>query len=330
MLVPGFHMIARDITRDCERLLALLVALVVLTLGAIAQADSRASPMPGWPETACDADALVRQRVERQDPAAFTRVSASVQVEVVARGFRLTLETERDGENGRRELEAPTCKEVVDAAVLLLMLAVDHAQGEPAPPLEPPAAFPREVATPARAPSPPARRVRATVAAAALGELGYLPRAGAGAELALGMAIARSQLELRGLWLPPVRSRPGSDGARVAISLWAARLGYCQRLSGRRLALEGCLGLELGRASGAGQDLALQRARAYLWSAGYAGLRLAISLSPKLALTVEPGLAVPFSRRRFVSTDAAGAPNEQLHTPAPVSGRLAIALKLSL
>ncbi len=320
-------MIARDITRDCERFLALAAALLALGCATLAHADSRTA---SWPEIVpCDAERQVRQRVEQQDPAAYTVIGISIQLEQHDHSYRLTLDTERDGNQGTRVFEAGSCGEVVDAAALLLTLMLDEVRSEAPTPAAPPPPPPPAPTPPPPPPAAPRRRAHAIVQAAALGELGYLPRAGAGAQLAAGVAVQRSRIELTGLWLPDVRSGRGADGARVAIGLWAARLGYCHRLVGRRVALFGCLGLELGRARGQGLDLSQRRDRAYLWSAGYAGLRGSLALGRGVALLLEPGLSVPFERRRFVSIDASGDPSEALHTPAPVSGRLAIAVEAS-
>ncbi|HEX5661042.1 MAG TPA: hypothetical protein VFX59_27810 [Polyangiales bacterium] len=326
--MPRFHMIARDITRDCLLFPALVTALLAMTMATIARADSRAVARPSWPLAApCDAEQRVRQRIEQQDPAVWTLIRADIRLDEHDRGYRLTLDTERDGVQGTRVFEAPRCADVVDAAVLLLSLMLDEARSEEIPPPPPPPLPPPAPPPPPPAPAPVERRVRASLKAAALGELGYLPRAGGGLEAALGLAVNASRIELTGLWLPDVRSGRGSDGARVAIGLWAMRLGYCHRLVGSRLALFGCAGLELGRAHGEGLDLTDERDRAFLWSAGHAGLRAALALGGGLALLLEPAVAVPFARRRFVSIDASGSPSEGLHTPATVSGRVAIALE---
>ncbi|HEY6878772.1 MAG TPA: hypothetical protein VI299_12170, partial [Polyangiales bacterium] len=243
-------------------------------------------------------------------------------------GLRLTLDTERDGQRGARVFEGASCTEVVDAAVLLLTLMLEADAREPAPVEQPPAEQPPAETPPVEQP-PSRRRARATVRAAVLGELGYLPRAGLGAELGAGVAFGASQLELNGLWLPAVHSPRHEDGARVAIGLWAVRPGYCHRLFGRGVSLFACAGLELGRATGRGSDLSLQRERAYLWSAGHASVRASVALGRRVSLLLEPALAVPFARRRFVSVDAEGVTRSGLHTPAPVSGRVAIAFQAS-
>jgi hypothetical protein len=306
-------MLARDITRDCELLLALALALFALARAEIVRAEP------------CPAEAALRERVVRQldDPTALSSTELAITVEELDGRYRLTLDTEHEGAHGTRVFEGVSCEEVVDAGALLLVLMLDQERSEAS---SVPAPAPR-AALPTPAPAPPRRRAHATLRAAVLGELGYLPRAGVGAELAVGVALRRARIELTGLWLPDVRSEREPDGARVAIGLWTARLGYCQRLLGRRVALFGCLGLELGQAHGQGLGLTQERERTYLWSAGHGGLRASFALGRSFALLLEPALAVPFARRRFVSVDASGAPSERLHTPAPVSGRLAIALE---
>jgi hypothetical protein len=317
---------ARDITRDCALVCALLAAIVP----AIVRAESRAvPPRAPWPDSAgpCRAQDEVRERVERQvGPSAWLELEVAVTVDEGERGYRLTLDTERDGVRGSRTFEAPSCAEVSDAAALLVLLMLD-ASPPSSPPSPKPAPEPAPAPLPARPPPASTRQARATPRAGALAEFGTLPRASLGAELGVGVAFRNSRVELTGLWLPGVKSGRADDGARVEIALLAARVGYCHRLVGRSLALFGCAGLELGRASGTGIDLSQRRDRAYLWSAGHAALRAALALGRGVSLSLEPALAVPFARRRFVSTDADGTFGEVLHTPAPVSGRVAIALE---
>jgi hypothetical protein len=321
---------ARDITRDCALVCTLACTLLAGLVPAIVRAESRGGPQrPSWPDSAgpCRAQDEVKERVERQvGPSAWLELEIAVAVDEGEGGYRLTLDTERDGVRGSRVFEGTSCAEVSDAAALLVLLMLDETRPSP-PPSPEPAPAPMRAPVPARPAPASTRRAHATLRAAVLGELGSLPRAGLGAELGIGVAFRGSRVELAGLWLPGVKSRRADDGARVEIALWAARLGYCHRLVGRSLALFGCAGLELGRASGTGIDLSQQRDRSYLWSAGHAALRAALALGRGVSLSLEPALAVPLARRRFVSTDADGSFREALHTPAPVSGRVAIALE---
>jgi hypothetical protein len=178
--------------------------------------------------------------------------------------------------------------------------------------------------------APPPRRLQIALSAAPLGESGYLPRVGAGAQLGAALAFGRSRLELAALWLARVRSEPATNGAQVEVGLWTARASYCHDLLGSRaVALFGCLGAELGRASGRGLSLRESSDGHFLWSAAWLSLRVAVALARQLTLYLEPSLALPFDRRRFVSSDANRERSAVLHEPAALSARLALGLQFT-
>jgi hypothetical protein len=337
-------MTSRDIIRVCGLLLALHGGATLVTSSA--HADSRAEPERAWLDdapvpTECPTQAQLVQRVEshlgRSLREADPELRLSARYERTPEGYRLTLRTARAGndalsDRGTREFSGAQCGDLAEAGALLIALSIDPlavpGAGQPTrPDDQTDAPAPAATETPARA-DQPERAVRGALRAAGLLDVGYLPRAGAGAELGASVSLRRSRLELTGLWLPSVRSaRAADDRARVRVALWAVRASYCQRVLGQRSALSGCAGLELGRASGDGVDLAAAQNKSFAWVAGWLALRASTELRHWLGLSLEPGVAIPFARSRFVSSDAAGATRAVLHTPSPVAARVALSLE---
>lgn len=305
------------------------VALFTAVFAACAfvAAHARAEPelTLEWREPAgCPDRAGVIDRVERQ--LARPLAEASRTLSAVARitaerdGYALTLRTERAGESGVRSFRAASCAELADAAALVLVLSLgaDEREATQAPPDPDPR-------TESEARAPP---LRVLLRAGGMGEYGYLPRIGAGAELGLALRMARQRLELTALWLPPVHSAR-RDGARVAVDLWAARAGYCHDLFRRGAALLACTAVEVGRALGRGVDLDESSSEHFVWFAPSLSLRFSADLHRRLALYVDASASVPVVRRRFVSSDADGRRRDVLHTPRALSARLALGLEVS-
>ena len=346
---------------------AILVACCALTdLPSLARgqsvrpgADPRALPGWSWPDDPPGgADCIVRsdlaQRIEAQlggplREADFT-FSFSAHIERTADGFRLVLVSEHGGQHGERTFEGATCREVSEAAVLLIALSLDDARASQggAPAREAPADATQSGASKAA----PAQGGQATaqahdrprayggLGAGALLDVGTLPRAAVGVELGVSLALARSRLALSALGLPAVQSERARDGSRVEVGLWAARLGYCHTLlampgasaaarASTRASLGACLGFELGKAFGRGIDLRLPEPIRLLWAAGWLAARVSVALDAHWGLSLEPALAMPLQRGRFVSSDAQGAARVTLHTQALVAGRVSLALELS-
>gem|GEM_PF-6568864 len=183
------------------------------------------------------------------------------------------------------------------------------------------------------APAAPPRSRRATrsssiaLRGAALLDAGFLPHAAVGPELGVALVPSdRLRVELAGFWLPWRTSAPG-DGGRVAVTLWALRPMGCLGLwRSSPLEVDGCVGFELGRARARGSDLSVRREPDWLYRAGWAALRLGARLADRWALLLEPGVAIPLGRPRYVSeATGSGAPSV-LHTASPVAFRSTLAL----
>jgi hypothetical protein len=289
----------------------------------VCASSARAEPelSLGWPtRTDCPDQAYVLQRIEAQLARKLGErrmtLRASVAIAHDEAGYRLTLRTVRGEERGERVFQAVSCSEVSEAAALLIALTTEA----PEPP--------RAALAPVD-PSP-ARAASYLLRAGLTGERGSLPRVTAGAELALAVAWQRGQVELAALWLPAVHSERSAQGARVAVTLWTTRASYCHDLLGRRLRLLGCAGAEFGRGTGRGSALRNATVRHYAWVAGFIGLRVVSELTQRLRLYLEPGLAVPLFRGRYVSLGAdAERDDEVLHTPSVASARLAFGAQLA-
>lgn len=348
--------IAHDIIGVCllTRALAygaarLLVSLALVSYPAIAHAESRPGPRPrfSWPQDLppdmdCATYAGVEQRLEDALGGPLSEHSLdteyTVHIERAAGHYRLVLVTESAGVRGERVIEGESCDEVADAVVLMIALGVEGARGRqatppaPRPPVqaaEPVASQQSPVPSRAATPKSPGEGTRWEMRAGALVDLGYLPRAGVGLELGVSVRFARARFELSALGLPGVRSERAADGAHVRVSLWAARASYCHRLLGDRISLWPCLGAELGSARGEGIDLRDARDTSFVWFAGWLSVRGVLALSRQVALSLAPALALPLSRRRFVSSDAQGAPAARLHTPALYDVRVALSVEVA-
>lgn len=310
-------MLARAITHS-------LWAAMILSCVCASRARAAPELTLDWPEIeSCPTRAQVEQRIEAQLARtlgeARTALSARAEIASDGQGYTLLLTTLRGSERGERRFAAATCNEVAQAAALLLTLSLSESEPEPEP----------ERAAPVP-PSPIDDRPQTfdgELLGGALGEAGLMPRIAAGAELGAGVHWKRSHVDLFALLLPSVESeRVGT--ASVRVGLVTARAGYCHDLLQSRFTLSACGAIELGAARGRGLGLASGRESTLLWSAGLLSVRAVLELTRHLGLYLEPALAVPFDRPRFVVRDANSESATTLHAPAPISGRLALGARV--
>jgi hypothetical protein len=275
-------------------------------------------------------------------------------------GFSLTLETAQRAQSHRRTLAAPRCEELSDAGALIVALAVDPklvvpaastADGTlPEPPVnvatfaepepsigEPPLTPPPPAAAPApRPPRPIAKSAHPGAApsfelrvfAAALGDVGTLPRAAGGGTLGAGLAQDRFRVEALGALLPRVRRVIAQGPERGGdVMLLAGGLRGCWTPVAGVLEAGACAGLEAGaleaESFNATDDDGQGRSA---WFAGRLGLTGRVALSERLALAVdlEALVPVPATRPKFVIE-----PTGLVHQPEAVVGRLAVGLELA-
>ncbi|HTV20410.1 MAG TPA: hypothetical protein VMG12_17120, partial [Polyangiaceae bacterium] len=253
--------------------------------------------------------------------------------------------------DGERELEAESCPAAIDAAALVLALAVEPEAPAPA---EAPTASTASTASAAPGAASAARgsallpgadgsasvvidaashandaasadrdeRVGFGLGAGVLGEVGLLPAPSLGVRLAFGVTWWAWRLELAGVALLPRRAELGGDAALVAdIAWWAAELSACRRLIG---ALQGCAGPELGVLHGEGSGVDAPRSAEGTWAAATLGAVWSSAWSTPpgpWSWQVGTSAALAVVRPEF-GFDGIGV----LHRPSPISGRLWLAV----
>jgi hypothetical protein len=257
--------------------------------------------------------------------------------------FVLALHTEQGESRGDRAMSALSCPELVEAAVLVLALAIDAEavarteQGEPANAAAPPAKVdvvdserPPGLASETVAPEPVERPADYAWAlrADALWPYGLTPGITAGPSLAVAYALQRLRAELSGYWLVPRTGSDESSVGRVRVSLWALRPTVCAAIVGQRTQLSACAAFELGRIGGRGLGLPVREQNYALWAAASLGPRLAIALGKHAALVLDAAPILPVYRPRFVSTNAQGQAQTRLYEASALAFRATLGLEL--
>ncbi|MDX2052659.1 MAG: hypothetical protein SFV15_09730 [Polyangiaceae bacterium] len=255
-----------------------------------------------------------------------------------------------------RRLEAPDCAQALEAAALVVALAIDPlAVAEtrarqptgtmvptaPLAPVSPPPPPPPYVAPvvpsfpvpvqndaapirpkPTATPDPLLRAVHLELAP--ILDSGTLPkpRLGFGGALALSFSAFRAEAGM--VWLPATSQAVPNSNGRVEASLTAAqaRLSW---FTGSKVHGAASLGFEAGEISAESFNVTTPATGSALWLAGLLGVRAELDLVPEvLALWVRPELLVPFARRGF-TVEGPG----RVYAPAAVSGRAALGLQLT-
>lgn len=323
------------------RWLVLLAAPMFVALAASAGLARGSPPLRvSAPDGCADAGALERA-VAAHVGRAVALDGVTLSIRRTARAWRARLLTEA----GTRELDAESCEAALDAAALVLALAVEPEPGlasasevsRPAlePAARPHAADPMGEArrAPGGAPAgadrsaPSARSARdagpgLVLGAGVLGAVGVVPAPSLGGRLAIGVGWRAWRLELAGLALLPRRAElAGDGGASAQIGWWAAQLGGCRRVFGP---FEACAGSELGELRGEGFGVDAPRAARGTWFAETLSAVCTSSWpSPSGPWSWQLGssLALAVVRPEF-GFDGLGV----LHRPSPVSGRLWLAV----
>lgn len=230
-----------------------------------------------------------------------------------------------------RRLRATSCRELSDAAALLLALLVDPAlqvETEAAPVSRPPRA-PR--AQQRRAPSEPVPRRSEPgpvwgASGRAVLDWAALPGPAPGLSAAASTELHRLRLELGGVWLPlarhVVRDAAGEAEKGGKFSLVAASTRLCHALfvSPR---LSACAVGELGAIRAWGFGTIEDRRRSVVWAAAGPGLTGALPLATSAALTAGADLLFALNRPRF-ELDNVGL----VHRPAVAGFRLTAGVEL--
>jgi hypothetical protein len=269
-----------------------------------------------------------------------------------AGSYQLSLEVSADGRRSSRLIEAASCDDLADVAVLAITLALAPEEAKRpagnggaalgvmprelptaashAPPSDAPAADAPTSDAPTATPSAsPPETVRADVPArgsASLGvvtELGALPRPAFGVGVSAGAHWQVLSLAAYGMLFGSERidARP-AVGVDFDLTLGGVR--GCGRVLSLPLGLDACAGMEAGRWEVFGASLQGARRSRDLWLAPVLGLEASRALTSTLALELGAGAALPLLRKRYVINDG-----EVVHTPDPVSWRLLAGLTIS-
>ncbi len=305
-----------------------LPALAIALLGAISVllGEERARAEPeldlSWstkgPFAGCPDRAWAMARIEsaiQGAPRANVPVGVKAIVEIEKRGsgFLLSLRTAIGDAHGERTIEGADCSQLAEAAVLVVVLSLEHADQESAlrnsAPQTDAGAPTREPRTPDAAP-PRAQPARLGFAlrpelVAELGLADYRrPTLGPG--LAFGLSWGRYRAELSGLWLL------GEARAReldVALQLFAGQVRGCALFGAGRVRGGPCLGLELGAARA--RRAAANVDKRTFWAATTLALRLAVALGYRLSLVLDGGAALSWGQLRLERATDAG--RETIH-----------------
>lgn len=262
----------------------------------------------------CPASSEVLTRVKELSGLSTDRgepLQARATIEALPTGtFRLALVVRSESGESKRELESATCEDAVEAAALIIALALAERADEPPkrdeppkppaaiPPTQPPSPPPLRVEPPLPKPSPPTDwLLRAGPALTT----GVVPGWGFGPALGLGAARGRWHAELTAVFLPAARSEVRLDGASAELSALLGGARLCLDALQARLSLGPCLSAELGQVRGAAVNISEPEARDVLFAATRAGAFTGYSplVGFELALLVEAGL--PLTSTRFVA-----------------------------
>lgn len=287
------------------------------------------------PEGCPDREAVVgRIEAHLGTPLATPRpvvVSARGEVVAASAGYLLRLEVQTESGQRRREIAGGDCRELSNAAALLIAIAIDpgatapvadaapgqdtEAQSDPEP--EPqPQPQPQPAPQPAPQPEPDSRPRRVSGALRVAGGLAVGPLPRAGPTLSIAGAVRanwfRAELALAHRLARETTSRTGA-GAVAEIGSTAAELAACGVPSLRIVEFPLCLGMEAGALTGRSREVREPASGAGAWLAARAGGGVIVLPIDRVGLALDLDLVVPLSRPGFV-VEGAG----QLHQPAAV------------
>lgn len=272
-------------------------------------------------------EALSGRRLEVR-PDADQQLDANIRT--TATGYALHLELTSPGDHTTRDLEAPDCAAVTDAASLVVMTRwlsdgetdeTDETEvplPEPAPEPTPPPATPPSGAQdpsptadprPSTDPPPPRgdrpeprrRPVGARLAFAALGggAFGFTPRATGAVAGVIALLLPRARVELQ-VQHAFATSTDDVGGGRVRAAL--TRIGSlgCFAPTVGKWDFPACTGLDLGVAVGRGEgELSASDVRRQTWIGLPVTAGLGWALRPRVALRASGGLSIGLRRPGF-------------------------------
>lgn len=273
-------------------------------------------------------------------------VTARADVTKIAPGsYGVKLVTSGANTAGRRAFEAASCREIAAACALILAMAANPQLTAPAA-LEsreetPPAVITTPVLlaaderipvdAPARSAPVASSPKRLGASASVAGDMGALPSAAAGLELAIAFSSDRARFEVAGRrWTPSKATSTTNAGAELDLMLLGFRGGYAlMKTSSLKIGPLAGLELDYTRARGFGGTTAFSpNATTIGASAGILSTWSPFAQLPSFAFRLLVEAAVPFERPRFVVREPAPAPPTDIHRAAVVAGRAALGAEL--
>lgn len=282
-------------------LLRVLIAIGVVSVALTAEAQPRpAEVIVSWsaPPECRDAAAVYPLIEDHLGRGLEARDALAVRVEIaaVAAGYRARL---RFGDGTpERALDGASCESVVDAAALIMAMALREAMPRPPPAGAPPA--PRlEVASAVAVDGP--RRWGLTLRADAVGGVGVMPGAGVAAGASVGVLLGEWRIGVEGrLWREGDATLVPGAGARI--DLWTAGMLGCRALGAAGLV--GCAGLEAGEMGAVAYGFEGAGRGRELWLAALGRLEVAVPLGAGFSFVAAGDLVAPASAPQFVLDDS--------------------------
>jgi len=305
-----------------------LLALAMVRPAA-AQAPAQSFELSWEVPSECPEEGVFRSQVLRlagHDAEQASELRAKVNIERSPEvSYRLTLQTESQGQSGTRTLEGNSCGAVVDAAALTLALILNPEAGAEESSVQP--AEPEVDATPpAREsePKPPAPgpRVR-LVSGAGMGVLtGELPVVGPDLSVGAGLGIGAGWGWLWGSATSKQHaSVAGHPEAGGSLRMFSGTALGCWDLVSTALVLAPCGGVAFNRLEGTGEGVSDPEDAAIHWTSGALGAAVQLELTQWVGLRLSALGLVPFSRPALF-LEGLG----EVHRPDPFAFRAQLAL----
>jgi hypothetical protein len=222
--------------------------------------------------------------------------------------WHLRLEAEERGAHPPathvRELDAPTCDQLAEAAAVAIAVSVRAlAKDEAPPPSRPSAAVAVKSAPPLPSRVAPGTAAeapwRALLTFAVTGDAGDLPGVGLGLRVGATLTHAALRAALALGWIPPRDSlMPTGSGGRFQLGFAAADGCWAPQRNAWTFLV--CAGGELGAYGAEGVGVTSSFSRTTLWRAARAAVGATLALGGPVALVLEAGAALPLSRPSFV------------------------------
>jgi hypothetical protein len=228
-------------------------------------------------------------------------------------------------DSNERHVEGGSCREVADAAAVIVAIALDpsHALAAPPPPPPPPPARPSPPPPPLPPPPPPRIPIRHGWGVAAIGgiDAAALPSPAPGLGLAGSVFIGDNRFELRAAaWIPQDAAFSPSSG--VHVSLYTGAIRYCRAVAGHVVELSICAAMEIGALRATAFGLRQNGSGFGRWVAPELGLLTLLRAAPPFALSLETDGLVALVRDRFLIDTAA------TYRPPIADGRALLGMRL--